>query len=111
MPFANVPPSVAETNVVFAGSGSVIVTPLASSLPMFRTVSVYVRLLVGPTGTPASTFESDERRIDGRLDALERAAAVRAGGEHALVWVGRGRAARRHVRERRAELVQLAPPL
>src|SRR6185503_3734749 len=53
-----VPPPSAETNVVFAGTGSVIVTPVAAALPMFLSVSVYVTSLEGPTGLPASTFES-----------------------------------------------------
>ena len=34
------PPWSAEMNVVFAGIGSVIVTPVAAALPMLRTVSV-----------------------------------------------------------------------
>ena len=33
-------PPVAETNVVFAGTGSVMTTPVASALPMFLSVSV-----------------------------------------------------------------------
>ena len=34
------PPSLADAKVVFFGSGSVIVTPVASALPMLRTVIV-----------------------------------------------------------------------
>ena len=51
------PPSWAETKLVLAGIGSVMVTPVASALPMLRSVIVYLRLLPGPTGTPASAFE------------------------------------------------------
>src|SRR2546425_4138876 len=57
VPLMFAPPLLAETNVVFAGTGSVRVTPVASALPMFRSVIVYVTLLDGPTGLPASTFE------------------------------------------------------
>src|SRR5258705_5543258 len=52
-----VPPLSADTNVGLAGTGSVIVTVVASAFPMFLTVRVYVTLLEGPTGLPASTFE------------------------------------------------------
>ncbi len=58
LPLPNVPPSDADTNVVFAGTGSVSTTLLAVALPSFRSVIVYCRLEDGPTGTPASTFES-----------------------------------------------------
>src|SRR6185436_16559063 len=57
VPLEFVPPLSADTKVVLAGTGSVIVTPVAFALPMFFTVSVYVTLLEGPTGVPASTFE------------------------------------------------------
>ena len=39
-PFCAVPPWSADTKLVFAGSGSLIVTPVASALPMFLSVSV-----------------------------------------------------------------------
>src|SRR6266542_3347837 len=58
VPAEFVPPPSAETKVVFAGTGSVMVTPVAAALPMFLTVSVYVTLLEGPTGAPASTLET-----------------------------------------------------
>ena len=40
VPLEFVPPPSAETKLVFAGTGSVIVTPVAAALPMFFTVSV-----------------------------------------------------------------------
>ena len=40
LPFAKVPPLSADAKLVFAGIGSVIVTPVASALPMFFSVSV-----------------------------------------------------------------------
>ena len=40
VPLMFAPPLLAETNVVFAGTGSVSVTPVASALPMFLSVSV-----------------------------------------------------------------------
>ena len=36
MPAANEPPPVAETNVVFVGTVSVIATPVASAMPVFE---------------------------------------------------------------------------
>src|SRR3954447_5801096 len=57
LPLATVPPSCAAGDVVFAGTGSEIVTPVPAALPMFFSVSVYVMVLEGPTGVPASTFD------------------------------------------------------
>src|SRR6266446_2576832 len=59
-----VPPLSAETKLVLAGTGSVIVTPVAAALPMFFSVSVYVTLLDGPTGFPAPT--TSRRRCTSR---------------------------------------------
>ncbi len=39
-PSERAPPPSADTKLVFAGIGSVIVTPVASALPMFRSVRV-----------------------------------------------------------------------
>src|SRR5215210_3390740 len=39
-PFSNVPPLSADTKLVYAGSGSLTVTPVAFALPMFFSVIV-----------------------------------------------------------------------
>ena len=56
VPALFVPPLSADTNDVFSGTGSVIVTSVAAALPMFFSVTEYWTLLVGPTGLPASTL-------------------------------------------------------
>src|SRR5712692_8569281 len=56
-PPATEPPAVADTNEVFAGTVSVITTPLALALPLFEYDSVYVILLPALTGSGASAFE------------------------------------------------------
>src|SRR5258706_1827260 len=57
LPPPPLPPSCADTNDVLAGIGSVTFTPVAAALPMLCTVTVYVRLLPGPTGIPESALE------------------------------------------------------
>jgi hypothetical protein len=82
------PPWPADTNVVLAGTGSVIRTPVASPLPMLRSVIVYWRSLDGPIGTSALTLESTSAGTSlasSIVNALRRwvtAAIVRQAGIH-----------------------------
>src|SRR6266850_7810574 len=59
-PADSVPPAVAETNVVFAGTVSAITTPLALALPLFEYDSVYVMFAPAFTGSGASALEIDK---------------------------------------------------
>src|SRR5438093_1363936 len=55
-PAASVPPPVADTNAVFAGTVSVITTALAAAVPGLEYDSVYVMLLPALTGSGASVL-------------------------------------------------------
>src|SRR5258706_580713 len=57
IPAEAVPPPVADTNVVLAGSVSLSTTPEALALPVFAYDSVYVRFEPGATGSGASVIE------------------------------------------------------
>src|SRR5258706_6003964 len=56
-PAEAVPPPVADTNVVLAGSVSLKTRPEALALPVFAYDSVYVRFEPGATGSGASVIE------------------------------------------------------
>src|SRR5258706_342910 len=96
-PPVTVPPPVADTNVVLAGSVSLSTTPEALALPVFAYDSVYVRFEPGATGSGASVIEivrtgAEETVVltEDRKTGGEGERAVLGGGRIITKTLGRG---------------------